>query len=213
MRGNILKRSTAGLRAAELAWALLALFDAGIRLRASGMCLGPLLPADVRLAEGGVERALPRAGFRVRALERRRDRHLREGHDPLCLLVGVPMSAVHSLLRHWGDPRATPFVVSLAEEALGELLEPGASGPHGWSEHIVRETVEHVVSRRITPLPPQPDASEYGDGAAPPSSGVRGPVRVKRRGQMPRFPSKRPASSRSFTWVRKRAASAPSTMR
>lgn len=203
------------LRAAELAWALLSLLGAGIGQRAAGWCVGDLGPADVVLTPHGAARAPVMSRARERALEHRRERHLREGHDAACLLFGVPSRTVERVLRSWGDPLAIDFVLGLAEEAADELRRSGIGPLRGWSAHLARETVEYVVRRRITQQSPGLGLAHAAEssGAAPPSSGVRGPERFGEPGQMPRFASKSPASSRSFTWVRKRAASAPSTMR
>lgn len=203
------------LRAAELAWVLLALFDAGIGVRTIGWCVGDLAPADVTLTPRGAAREPIGHRAHERALGRRRERHLREGHDAGCLLVGVPSRTLERLLRAWGDPLVVEFVLGLAEEAVDELRRSGIGPLRGWSPALARETVGYIVRRRITPHAPSfaPTAPAYGEGATPPSSGVRDPPRFGMAAQMPRSASKRPASSRSFTWVRNRAASAPSTMR
>lgn len=197
---------------------LLSILDVGLRLRAAGLCAGDLNPAEVLLSasvrgRAGIERApLPRSVSKRKALERRVARHLRAGHDGSCLLFGVPAGTVRGLLRAWGDPLAVPFVIGLADEAESELRSSGLGPLRGWSEPEARELVEHVVRRRITPVMPRALQPE-SEGAAPPLPGVRGPEAARGWDQMPRSPSNRPASSRSFTWVRNRAASAPSTIR
>ena len=205
---------SSGLRAAELAWLLLSLLDAGIRLRGLGWCLGLLSARDVRVTSSGVERAAVPDGLRHRHLERRRHRHMREGHEISCHLIGIPASSAQALLGAWGDPRAIPFARGVLDEVVSELRASGV-GPHrGWSEPRAWEIAEHTVMRRITPVPPVRALFATRERAALPTIGERGPL-LEPGGadQMPSDPSKLPASSRSFTWERKRAASAPSTMR
>ncbi len=201
-----------GLSAGQTAWALLALLDIGIRLRAAGWCAGVLGPEDVLLEARGVRRAPAPGGLHERTLMRRRRRHAGLGHSLGCHLFGIPECVAERLIRAWADPRAESFCLALVDEVVEELRSTGV-GPHrGWSGDGARAAIRHAVESRITPVPPsvppsrEPIRRERGPGehARPPQLS---------RTQMPRFASNRPSSRRFFTWVRKRAASAPSTIR
>ncbi|MBN9612621.1 MAG: hypothetical protein J0H64_04015 [Actinobacteria bacterium] len=143
-----------GLGAAELAWALLQLFAVGGALREAGWCTGELGARDVVLSAAGLRRTTIAGGWRTRALEARRDRHLRDGHDLGCALFGVPLTAVERLVRAWADPRAVDFVLALVRESVAELRRAGI-GPHrGWSRAGLDEVVHYVVRARLTPRRP-----------------------------------------------------------
>lgn len=143
-----------GLRAAELAWVLLSLIDAGVRTRACGYCVGPLRVADVRVDPSGVARAPADSRARLRAWERRRDHHLRHGHDLGCRTIGVPVDVLRDLIGAWGSVAARPFLIAVIEEVLVELELERNDRAAEWSSQRVRETVQHVVTRRITPVRP-----------------------------------------------------------
>lgn len=164
----------ADLRAAELAWVLLSLIDAGVRTRACGYCVGPLTATDLRLEANGVVRVPADSRARLRAWERRRDHHLRRGHDQGCRSIGVPVDVLRELIAEWGSAAARPFLIAVIDEVLVELeLESNGRADH-WASRRVRETVQHVVTRRITPVRPGSPGDER-IRAALPEIGGRGP--------------------------------------
>lgn len=143
-----------GLRAAELAWVLLSLLGVGITLRANGWCTGLLSARDLCVTQHGVGRTPVRSGAQVRTNLRRARRHLAEGHDTSCEMLGVPLPTLRKVITTWGESRAHPYVVSLVDEILAELQTLLLRSSKAWSERDVRDIIEHVVTRSITPTAP-----------------------------------------------------------
>jgi hypothetical protein len=142
-------------RAAELTWVLLSLFEQGVRMRAHHWCLGELEPNDIVFDAGGIARTPTDTRAQRRAHLRRRERHLRQGHDRGCLLTGVPEGTVQRLVRAWGDEGAIEFVLGLADEVNIELSRTGIGPCDEWSSNETLEIVRYVLGRNITPKLPK----------------------------------------------------------
>lgn len=159
-----------GLRAAQLAWALLELFATGIRVRALGWCLGEIREREVRLSAAGLQRAPGAGSVRARALARRGARHARTGHDIGCLLLGVPLPTAERLLEAWADPAVRAFGSALLNEAVAELQRTGV-GPHrGWSPERAMAAARHAVRSQVTPQRPEWIAARSVSGSRPGSA-------------------------------------------
>lgn len=117
------------------------------------------------------------------------------------------MEAARRLLREWGDEEAAMLLDDAVAEAIDEWVH---AGERRWSALEARESVSYAIRSRITPVRPALRSTRGGRVSAPDSAGIGG---ADGWAQMPRFASNWAPSSRLFIWVRKRAASAPSTMR
>lgn len=158
-------------------------------VRHSGRCIGGLRPRDIVVTNGRLLRrpAGVRDRMRHRAALRR---HLRVGHDNCCHVLGVPLSTVGRLLVAWGGDEAAQFLTESVQEAVDQWSQGG------WELLTPYDVLKYEIGRRLT--------------LEPPADLV---LLQQELSQMPSTPSKSAASRRAFTWLRKRAASAPSTMR
>ena len=163
-----------------------------------GYCIGDLRPRDV-IAESGkseagataarVHRRVARPHLRLRHRMSVR-RHARRGHDSGCRAFGIPLPTLQRLLESWGGEDAASFLIDIVQEAIDQL------SLGGWGNLTPNEVLRYEIGRRLTLEPP---ADLLRDQAA--------------LTQMPSEPSKSASSRRALTWLKKRAASAPSTMR
>lgn len=163
-----------------------------------GYCIGDLRPRDLIVESGAVgacatavrvRRRAPRPHERIRHRISAR-RHARRGHDSGCRAFGVPLPTLQRLLEAWGGEDAASFLIDIVQEAIDQLLLGG------WGNLTPNEVLRHEIGRRLTLEPP---ADLLRDQTA--------------LNQIPSEPSKSASSRRALTWLKKRAASAPSTMR
>ncbi len=162
---------------------LLRLCRIGERARQLGYCLGELQARDVVVRGSGLSRALPRFSDRLRHRLAQR-RHLRQGHDQCCSVLGIPRSTILVLLRSWSGHEAAQLLLDAVDAGVRQYL----SGLRDMSAH---DMLKYEIGRCLTLEVPADFVAD----------------------QMPRMPSKFASSKRAFTWLRKRAASAPSTIR
>ena len=158
-----------------------------------GYCIGDLRPSDVSIElSTGEARVIRRPAGSFDRLRHRLvvRRHLKRGHDSGCRVFGVPLVTVQRLLEAWGGEESAVFLFDIVQEAM-EQLSLG-----GWGRMSANEVLKHEIGRRLTLEPP---ADLLRDQTA--------------LNQIPSEPSKSASSRRALTWLKKRAASAPSTMR
>ena len=161
--------------AAALAWRAERLCEAGIALRADGRCAGdagdasPLGPA---IAVLGQEAVRTRSPARTLADRRRGERaaaaHLRRGHEPGCLGLGVSVRAVERAIRAWDRCGAVGLVLEAVEEAAAEVERAVAAGARAWEPGFAREALAHALRRRITPADAPETSRGRGDRTRPP---------------------------------------------
>jgi len=154
-----------------------------------GCCVGELLSRDVNIVDARVFRHKATLRDRVRHDFAKR-RHLRQGHDSCCQILGVPMTTVHQMLEGWGGSEIALFLEEIVETAVDQVLLGG------WGSMTPREVLRYEIGRQLT--------------VEPPADLV---LRQPEHTQIPSTPAKSASSRRALTWLRNRAASAPSTMR
>jgi len=178
-------RTNTPLRSAvQCAHLLLSLCAVTSALPHRGYCAGLIEPCDLTFQGLRVTRRRASARDRLRHRSALR-RHLREGHDGGCHVLGVPTKTLHGLLADWGGDEVAVFLGEAVDDAVQLSLA------NVWLEVNAIGLLKHEIGRRLT-LEPSADL-EFD--------------------QMPSDPSKLPSSRRAFTWLKKRAASAPSTIR
>ncbi len=148
------REATEQLRAAELAWVLLALISVGIRLRRLGWCTGELESNELMVTADGIRRLTTSSPLRQLQRVWRQQRHARRGHDESCVVVGVPRSVFARLIRAWGHTMTVPFTTELVDEVFAELRE-FELGPQAHSGDSLLDTVEYLIGRRVTPKAPE----------------------------------------------------------
>lgn len=181
------------LKAAQCARVLLSLCEHAAEVLQRGYCVGELRARDVVVEVSAVKVLVSRRPDRLRDRMRHRAavrRHLRHGHDSGCQVFGVPLRTMQTLLEYWGGEDAALFLVDIVHEAMNQL------SLGGWGGMTPTAVLRHEIGRRLT--------------VEPPADSVRDQALLY---QIPKLPSKSASSRRAFTWLRKRAASAPSTMR
>lgn len=136
---TIIRRHTAR----ETALLLVQLCAIGGALRGQGLCAGELHPADIYLSNGTLQRT--HAG-RMRGVvyQVRQTRHLRHGHDLGCQTIGVPLSTVRRMTRHWAGDNTVDYLVEAVELALAQL----AAGE--WPGYLPAQVVKYEIGRRLT---------------------------------------------------------------
>lgn len=172
------------LSAAHSARMLIELCRLAEIVRARGYCIGRLAARDVVIDGVRVTRSPCGPVRRMRHFAARQQ-HARKGHDTCCETLGMPMETVVGLLESWAGAETSAFLGDLVRSTIEQI----ASG--GWSGWAAHEVLKYEIGRHLTIEEP---ADFFSD-------------------QMPSTDSKSAASRRVFTWVRKRAASAPSTTR
>lgn len=152
--------------------------------RLAGSCVGELKRPDLVINRTRIMRSPVRGSGRLRHRRARR-RHVRRGHDQFCLVLGVPECTLTELLESWGGNEVATFLLEIVSEGLDQFQKGS------WHGMSANEVIKHEIGRRLTLEAPADSLLD----------------------QIPRIPSKFASSRRAFTWLRKRAASAPSTMR
>lgn len=163
---------------------LLELCQIAEHVRHNGSCVGELRATDLIIRGNRIERRPANMMRRFRYRFAVR-KHLRHGHDQFCVVLGVPYSALRELSEHWGGTEASSFLIDIVSISVQQFVGGG------WHGMTAREVLKHEIGRRLT---------------------VEAPADLL-LDQIPSTPAKFASSRRTFTWPRKRAASAPSTMR
>lgn len=170
--------------AAEQAWLLEALCLIGAGCRERGWCVGELRPGDLVLSPAGLTRcATPKRSARRVNLQRR-EKHLREGHDPGCWALGVPRSTQTRLLRAWGGGSVGSLLDEAIDQAVRELIVRAATAP--WSRLNAEETLRHAIRTRITPTPPHPQNTARAEAPKPVRTTLASVVELLRFRDRPR---------------------------
>lgn len=131
------------LPAAEAAWLLLEVLRGSESALRAGYCIGELRACDLTWTGSRIVRRRPRRIDRLRHRFAMR-RHARDGHDPACFGIGIPVCTARHLLRSWCGADSAEFLLDAMEHGIEEL-EVGE-----WSELGPRDVLTHVIGRRIS---------------------------------------------------------------
>lgn len=112
-------------------------------LQSCGYCTGELVPRDVLVRAGRLERARcspARAGWH------RIKRHLHgtRGHDLGCHTIAVPLSTIRRLTLHWAGEHAADYLIEAVELAIAQV----AAGE--WPGYSAAKVVKYEIGRRLT---------------------------------------------------------------
>jgi len=191
------------LSAGECATVLLAVIAFGVRARAMGYCLGEISPQQLLVDELGSVRAQHAKGMHACA----------EG-DQECCVRGIALSALAHVASVVSGTAGEHLAAALIHQlhVVAPNDHPLEVAVHTFTGEVTPKRLRLITDiRNVQTSEPEPIQGALANHSHQRS---RAEVALARlQAYIPRLASNAPSSRRVLTWVRNRAASAPSTMR